>query len=385
MIFKKIVLSSRHKPDYIFLGVTLFLIIAGFFFLSSASSDLAKIKYNDALFFVKNQFLKGFLPGLVGFIFAYFIYYRYLKKISPFLFAANLLALFLVFTPLGFKSHGSARWIDLGFISFQPSEFLKITFILYLAGLLSSNQLRDLKKSWKVYWIFLFVSAVVGGLIFLQPATTTAVIILSAGAIIYLFSGASWKQIALTFLLGLIAIALLALITPYRLYRIAPYWNTLAEKFFPSLILKGNIEKVDKFHLEQALSSISAGGLKGVGFGKSTSKYSVLPEPMGDSIFAVIAEEFGFIGSLAVISSYMIIFWRGTKLMKKTHDDFAKLCLLGFLSVISLQAIIHIGANSGVLPFTGVPLPLISYGGTSFAVTLTMIGIIANISRYSST
>ena len=140
----------------------------------------------------------------------------------------------------------------------------------------------------------------------------------------------------------------------------------------------------DSFHLEQSLIAIGTGGLWGVGFGKSTGKYNVLPEPMGDSIFAVIAEEFGFLGVSLVILAYLILFWRGTTLIKRSHDDFAKLCLLGFVSVISLQAIVHIAANSGLLPFTGVPLPLISYGGTSFAVTLTMMGMIANISRYTS-
>ncbi|KKS82418.1 MAG: stage V sporulation protein E [Candidatus Wolfebacteria bacterium GW2011_GWC1_43_10] len=373
---------SGHKPDYWIIGVLFFLVLGGFFFLASASSDLAKIKYDDTYLFLKNQFLKGFLPGIVGFLMTYFIYYRRWKKIIPLVFFTSLILLAAVFTPLGYQSHGSFRWVEIGPISFQPSEILKITFILYLAVLLSSSQVRSLKGGWKTYGLFVFVSIIVGGLIFFQPATTTAVIILGAGVIVYFFSGASWKQILLTVLIGLLAIALLAFVTPYRFSRIAPYWNTIAQNISPSLVIKD--VQPDSFHLEQSLIAIGTGGLWGVGFGKSTGKYNVLPEPMGDSIFAVIAEEFGFLGVSLVILAYLILFWRGTTLIKRSHDDFAKLCLLGFVSVISLQAIVHIAANSGLLPFTGVPLPLISYGGTSFAVTLTMMGMIANISRYTS-
>ncbi|MFA6135793.1 MAG: putative peptidoglycan glycosyltransferase FtsW [Candidatus Paceibacterota bacterium] len=375
-------LLSGHHPDYIILGALFFLLLAGFLILSSASSDLGKIKFNDTYHFIKGQFLKGFLPGVAGFLLGYFIYYRYLKKFAPFLFLINIFLLVAVFTPLGYQAHGSFRWINLGPLSFQPSEFLKITFIIYLASLLSSSHMKNLKQGWKAYFLFVFVCAIAGGLIFLQPATTMAVIILASGVVMYIYSGAPVKQLLLTGLIGVVLIGFLVAVTPYRFYRFAPFWNSTIGGAVPSF--KINIEATDTFHIDQSKMAIGSGGLTGVGFGQSTSKYNLLPEPMGDSIFAVIGEEFGFIGSVFIIFLYALIFWKGTYIVKKSHDDFAKLCVLGFISVISIQAIIHIAANSGLLPFTGVPLPLISYGGTSLAVTLTMFGIIAGISKRSS-
>lgn len=373
---------AGHHADYVLLGVILFLVLAGFLFLASASSDIAKIKYNDSFFFLSSQLLKGLIPGLVGFCIGYFTYYRKWKKFAPLLLLLNIVLMILVFTPLGFAAKGSYRWIQLGPLSFQPSELLKITFILYLASLFSSMSVKRLKQSWTSYGLFLFVSCVVSVLIFIQPATTMAVIIIGAGAVMFFFSGASFKHIILTAGIAVVVILLLAIFTPYRLNRVAPFLNSITSQVAPSL----SLEKVpaDSFHVNQSLIAIGTGGVSGVGFGKSTSKYSVLPEPMGDSIFSVIAEEFGFIGSVIVIGLYLMFFWRSSDLVLHSHDDFAKLVVLGFSSIIMIQTLIHIAANSGVLPFTGVPLPFISYGGTALAISLTMVGIIANISRHTS-
>jgi cell division protein FtsW len=381
-LFKKLKKSFGHRPDTVILGVMFFLILAGFLFLASASSDVSKIQFDDSFYFLKNQILKGFLPGIIGFLVGYFMYYRRWKKAAPILLLLNIILMVLVFTPLGYAAKGSHRWINVGPLSFQPSEFLKITFILYLASLFSSMQMKRLKQSWQAYWLFLFVSAVVSFLIFIQPATTMMIIVIGAGSVMYFFSGASFKQVSITLLAAAVFIAGLAIATPYRLKRVAPFWNPIAQHISPSLMFS-NVSS-DSFHLNQSLIAIGTGGAFGVGFGKSTSKYSVLPEPMGDSIFSVIAEEFGFLGSLVVIGCYLLFFWRSMDLVLKSHDDFARLTVLGFISVIAIQAIIHISANSGLLPYTGVPLPFISYGGTALAVSLTMLGIIANISKHSS-
>ncbi len=379
---KKLFTFAGHRADYVLLGVVLFLVLAGFLFLASASSDIAKIKYNDSFFFLSSQLLKGLLPGLIGFCIGYFMYYRKWKKFSPLLLLLNIVLMILVFTPFGFAAKGSYRWINLGPFSFQPSELLKITFILYLASLFSSIPVKRLKQSWASYGLFLFVSCIVSVLIFIQPATTMAVIIVGAGAVMFFFSGASFKHIVLTAGIAVGVVLLLAIFTPYRLNRVAPFLNTVVSQVAPSLAME-NVS-ADSFHVEQSLIAIGTGKITGVGFGKSTSKYSVLPEPMGDSIFSVIAEEFGFIGSLVVIGLYLMFFWRSSDLVLHSHDDFAKLVVLGFSSIIMIQTLIHIAANSGVLPFTGVPLPFISYGGTALAVSLTMVGIIANISRHTS-
>jgi cell division protein FtsW len=376
---------SGHKPDYVVTGVIVFLVLMGFLFLASASSDISKIKYNDSYFFLTSQLLKGLLPGIIGFFAGYLIYYRKWKKISPILLLINIILMILVFTPLGYSANGSNRWLAFGSFTFQPSELLKITFILYLASLFSSMSAKRMqeKQGWALYGLFLFVSFVVSVLIFLQPATTMAIIIIGAGVVMFFLSGASIKHIVLTGCLAVVVVSGLAIFTPYRLSRVAPLWNSITDPLVPALSLPDKTG--DQFHLNQSLIAIGTGGWTGVGFGKSTSKYSVLPEPMGDSIFSVIAEEFGFIGSAVIIMLYLVFFWRSGDLIRHTHDDFGKLVLLGFSSIIMIQTLIHIAANTGVLPFTGVPLPFISYGGTALAVSLTMIGIMANISRHTTT
>ena len=380
-IFKK-TSSFGHRPDYFLIGIVFFIVLCGFLFLTSASSDIGKIQYNNSFYFLEGQLLKGFLPGLVGFFAGYLIYYRRWKKVAPYLLLANIMLMVLVFTPLGYAANGSSRWLHFGSFSFQPSELLKITFILYLASLFSSANVKRMKQTWRAYWLFLSVSCVVALLIIIQPATTMAVIIIGSGAIMYFFSGASFKHIALTAGIAVTLIGSLALITPYRLVRIAPFWNDVVGSISPALQIKG--VQADQFHLDQSLISIGTGGMWGVGYGRSTSKYSILPEPMGDSIFSVIAEEFGFVGSSLLIATYVLLIWRITDLVFKSHDDFARLSVLGFSSVIGIEAIIHIASNSGFLPFTGVPLPFISYGGTALAVSLTIMGIVANISKHSS-
>lgn len=382
-------IKSGHRPDYVILAVALFLLLVGFLALASASSDIGKVRFNDTLYYVWQQVLKGLIPGLIGFVAGYFIYYRRFKKAALILFLINLVLLFLVFVPkIGIEANGSRRWIGFGSFSFQPSELLKITFILYIASLFSGQRIKSLgnKGGWRTYGIFLLVSAVVGGLIFFQPATTMAVIIIASGMVVYFLSGKSLTQLAaqvgISLAAAVLVVAVLSIATPYRMARVIPFWNVVAEKYFPSAVVKNASN--DTYHVNQALMAIGTGGVTGVGFGKSTSKYSILPEPMGDSIFAVIAEEFGFIGSAILIILYLVLFWRSMRIAQKSNDDFAKLTVVGFVSVLAIQAIIHIGANTGLLPYTGVPLPFISYGGTSLAVTLTMMGIIANISKHST-
>lgn len=380
---KKFFSLSGHAPDYTFVWTAVALVVAGFVFLSSASSDLGKIQYNDTYYFLKMQFFRGLLPGLLGLGVAYLLYYRFWKKIIPYLFFVNIILLVLVFTPFGHAANGATRWLNIGGFLFQPSELLKVTFILYIASLLSSSGMRSRTSEWRGYLIFILVSGIVAGLIFFQPATTMAVIVIGSGVIMYLLSGASFKQILLSGVLFVVIVVGLIVATPYRHARVLPFWNNTVGILVPSLTLPSNSSTVDTFHRDQSLRAIEAGGIWGVGFGKSSNKFSVLPEPMGDSIFAVIAEEEGFVGATLVILAFIILLWRGISLAFKTHDDFAKLALIGLTSSFGIQAFIHIASNCGLMPFTGVPLPFISYGGTSMAISLTVVGLIANISRYT--
>ncbi len=371
--------KAGHHPDYVFISCVAILVVFGLVMLSSASSDLGKIKFNDTYYYLKHQLLYGLSLGILGFLAASLIYYRWWQKLAVPLLLLSLLSLVLVFTPLGFSHAGSSRWLNLGFLSLQPAELLKFSFIIYLAAWLSSKKERSSHRQTNIlsgYLPFLIISGLVAFLIFIQPSTTTIVIIMGSGLLVYFTSGARLSFVLGTIFLGLIALTLIISFSQYRLDRIETYVKTF---FGPEAV----DSQVKGYHLSQSLMAIGSGGVWGVGFGKSTTKFKYLPEPISDSIFAVIAEELGFIGAIVLIGIFILLFIRGITTAKNSRDQFAKLTTVGFILIISIQTFINIAAISGLLPLTGVTLPFISYGGTSLAVFLTMAGVIVNISKYT--
>lgn len=363
--------KSGHRPDYIFIFCVAILTIFGLVLLSSASSDLGKIKFNDTYYYLKHQIIFGLSLGLIGFFVASRMYYKKFKKLAVPLLIINLILLFLVFTPLGVSHMRSSRWLSLGPFSLQPAELLKISFIVYLAAWLAGKSDRQ-SSLLKGLAPFLIVSGIIAVLILKQPATTMLVILMAAAMAIYFISGARISHILAVFLLGLSILALIIYLTPYRYERIMSFLTADKEN-----------QQTIAYQLRQSLNAIGSGGLFGVGFGQSTAKYKYLPEPIGDSIFAVIAEELGFAGSIFIISVFTVILIRIFSIIRKSSDQFAKLMAVGFASIMGIQAFIHIAAISGLLPLTGVSLPFISYGGTSLAIFLTISGIIVNISKHT--
>lgn len=361
---------KSHKPDYLIVFCLAFLVIFGLITLASASSNLGQAKFNNSLYYLKHQIFYGLSLGLLGFAAAYKIRYRHYEKIAIFLLILSVAMLVLVFTPLGFEAGGAERWIRFGPLTFQPAEILKITFILYLAAWLARQGERH-SSFYKGFLPLFVVLAIVAGLLFKQPATTTVVIIIASALIVYFVSGAKFRYIVAAGLAGMVVVALLVYFTPYRFQRVMNFLQPNANP------LAGG------YHINQALIAIGSGGLTGVGFGQSTTKIQFLPEPIGDSIFAVMAEELGFIGSFALIAVFAVLVLRILFLARKTRDKFGKLLLIGFGSLVGIQVFINIAAISGLIPLTGVPLPFISYGGTNLAVFMTMGGIIVNISKYS--
>lgn len=338
--------------------------------LASASSDLGKQKFNDSYYYLKHQIIYGLIGGLIGFLAGSLIYYRVWARLAVWLLLINIVLLILVFTPLGNLGGATAsRWLNLNLFSFQPGELMKLTFLIYLAAWLSRDRKRSLMFA-RGFLPFLIVSGLVGFLLFLQPSTTIAVIILLASLLMYFLAGAKLRFVAGAILLGLAVVAFLVFSTPYRYERIISFLNSDSDP------LGAN------YHLNQAEIAIGSGGLTGVGFGQSTTKLKYLPEPISDSIFAVIAEEFGFIGSLFLVILFLMLVWRGLAIARRTADSFGRFLAAGFTSLIGLQAFINIAATSGVIPLTGIPLPFISFGGTALFTTLTMAGIIVNISKY---
>jgi len=362
--------GESNKPDYLILFCVAALVIFGLVILTSASSHLGRIKFGDTYYYLKHQIVYGLSIGLFGFLAAFFIPYRFYRKISLIAILISIFLLFLVFTPLGFSAGGADRWLKLGPLIFQPSEIVKLTFILYLAAWLSTDSERS-KSFLKGLIPFLAISGLISALLLKQPSTSTMAILLTSALIVYFVSGARLSYIAGAILLGILVLALVIYLTPYRFNRVVNFLN-------PEANPQGG-----GYHLNQALIAIGSGGWLGVGYGQSTTKISYLPEPIGDSIFAVIAEELGLIGSSVLILVFLLLLVRTFMLAKKTSDRFAKLLLTGFASLIGVQAFVNIAAISGLIPLTGTPLPFISYGGTALAIFMTMSGIILNISKYT--
>lgn len=359
-----------HNPDYIVLAIVVILTIFGLVMLASASFELGKIKFNDTYYYIKHQALYGLLIGLVGFFLTLKLNYRIYQKFAFILLLVSLSVLVLVFTSFGYVAGGAGRWLQLGPITFQPAEILKITFVLYLAAWLSSAKHNRAGNFLEGFLPFLIIIGLIGGLLVMQPATSTVVILIGAGLAVYFMSGARVRYVALVVLLGIFALGLIVYATPYRRERVLTFLN------------QGAATESSGYHIKEALITLGSGGLFGIGYGKSLAKTSRLPASINDSIFAVIGSELGFIGagSLVVIFGFLTV--RILWLAKNMREKFGRLVLIGFAFIIGIQALINMAAISGFLPLTGVPLPFISYGGTALAVFLTMSGIIVNISKF---
>lgn len=365
---------KTSPPDYVFITLTIFLTVFGLVMLSSASSDLGRADFGDSYYYLTHQILYGLIPGIVGFALGAFLYYRHLEKIAVPLLALSIVLLLLIFTPLGFSANGSNRWLDFGFFTFQPSELLKLSFFIYLGAWISRSKARS-KSFTEGFLPLLIILGVIMGILFLQPSTTVAVLIFVAAILTYFTAGAPLKYLFVAGVAAVIALAAVIAVTPYRLARVTTFVSSVVGTTVAD-------EQDAGYHITKSLIAIGSGGVTGVGFGQSTSKLYGLPEPIGDSIFAVIAEELGFVGGMVFILLMIAFLWRGLRIARRAPDAFARLMATGFMCVIGLQAFVNIGAISGALPLTGVPLPFVSYGGTALAVFLTMAGITVNISRY---
>lgn len=360
-----------HNPDYFFFAVVAILTVFGLAMLASASSNLGKIGFNDTYYYLKHQILYGLSFGAVGFLVGYYLYYGYWKKIAFPALLVSLAALVLVFTPLGLQASSASRWLRLGPLSFQPAELMKLVYLIYLAAWLSNPKLKRATDFQSGFIPFLILSGLIAGLLILQPATSTVVILLASGLVVYFMSGAPIKYLALIAVCAIVVIGLVIYATPYRRARIIGYLDQSANT------------QGTNYQLNQSLIAIGSGGITGAGYGQSATKTSYLPTPIDDSIFAVVAEELGFVGTGALIALFAMFAIRLFWLARKASDRFGRLLLVGFGMMIALQAFVNMAATSGLVPLTGVPLPFVSYGGTALAVFLTMSGIALNVSKYT--
>ncbi|MEK7612298.1 MAG: putative peptidoglycan glycosyltransferase FtsW [Patescibacteria group bacterium] len=371
MIFFSPRRTGRHV-DYLIVAILAILVIFGLVMLGSASSHLGETRYQDSYYYLKHQIMSGLIVGIVGFFLGLIINYTLYRKIALPALLISIALLALVFTPLGVDANNATRWVKLGLITFQPAEILKITLIIYLASWLANSKSERQRSITKGFIPLLIVLGVVGGMLIKQPATSIVVVLLGTGMAMYFTSGAKMTHVLSIIGIGVGAIALvIALGGGYRLNRIKAFLN-------PEQNAQGSA-----FHINQALIAVGSGQMYGVGYGESTTKLQYLPEPMGDSIFAIIAEEFGFVGAITLVGLFLTLVIRVFILAWRAPSRFASLLLIGFATLIAVQSFIHIGAISGIIPLTGMPLPFISYGGTALAVFMTIGGIIVNISKHA--
>jgi len=360
--FKKI---STGKFDSVFFAITLALTLFGLLMVYDASSVIAYNLFGDKFAYIKSQLIWSVLGFTALFIF-YRVDYHKLYNLALPLLTTALILLVLVFIPhIGSGAKGANRWVNFGFITLQPAEFVKLGLSIYLAAWFSHKEKGR-------FFSFLLLMGAILFLVMLEPDLGTASIILSEAAIVYFLSGGSIIQ----FLIAGPIIAFIGFIyiilEPYRASRLYSYLNL------------GNSLNNTSYHVKQILIALGSGGIFGLGIGNSIQKYAYLPENVTDSIFPIIAEELGFIGSVILIAVFAALIWRGIFIAGRAKDNFGKLLAGGIIAFIGMQVIVNLGAMTALFPLTGVPLPFISYGGSALVIDLASIGILLNISKQAS-
>lgn len=351
---------TPSKPDWLLLGLVLGLTFFGVMMVGSASAVEAYRDFGDQLYYLRLQARWAFL-GLFALTLASVFNYRRLKLLATPLMIFTLLSLVLVLIPgVGIQALGARRWLGVSSLNFQPAELAKLAFVLYLASLLSS------KKQALPFVVLLGIILI---LIMLEPDLGTAVIVSATGMIVYFASGAPLLTVLGLGSLGFLAGLGLIFSSSYRKERLMTFLNPARDPLGTS------------YHIRQILIALGSGGVFGLGLGQSRQKYEYLPAATTDSIFAVIAEELGFVGGFLLVLVFLLLIWRGMKIAQQAPDEFGRLLATGITAWIGLQALVNLAAMVALVPLTGVPLPFISYGGSSLVLALTGAGILLNISR----
>ena len=380
---------SGHKPDSIILIFTSIMAIFGAIMIFDASVYQANTVFHDQFYFLKSQ-LVWLIIGIIPAVLVYFWDYRKILKLAfpALIITIVLLAAVLI---LGEATNGSKRWFAIGSLpKIQPAEFAKVTLIMYLANWLSKRdyKYKDFTSALREGFIknlfgFLAILGIVAILIILEPDLGTTMILCITSFMMFIMAGEDRIHSIASFasLLLLIPIAALAaILEPYRLQRVMT---------FMSLLFTGKVADPQGagYQMQQILIGIGSGGLFGKGFGQSRQRFGYLVENTSftDSIFAVILEELGFLGGTLIIIAWIVFLWRGLKIAMTAPDKQGKLLAAGITVWLTMQTLLNIAANVGLIPLTGMPIPFLSYGGSSTVVSLIGIGILLNISKYSNT
>ncbi len=362
-------MDLKKVDRFLLINILVLIILGIVFFVSASLGELVKEKqdFYSTLF---NQLFVGFGVGLLGMFVALKIPYKFWRNNAFYIFLGSVILTALVFVPgLGMRHGGATRWISLGFVSFQPAELLKFSFIIYLATWFSwaKHKVNDFKFG-VLPLVLMF--AVVGGVLLLQPDTKSFLLILITGLSMYFLSGVSFKKILIIGGGLIIILTILVTYQPYLQERIKTFLNPSQDS------------KNSSYQIQQSFIAIGSGGLFGRGLGQSIQKFTYLPEAQGDSIFAVVGEEVGFVGAIVVILAYLSFALRGMRIANRAPDSFSRLLVSGIVILFVMQSFMNIASITGLFPLTGVPLVFMSKGGTSIAMFMVAIGIVLQISKY---
>ncbi len=360
----------NRSIDRILLLFTYALVVIGFCIFSSASLGLLAREGARFSSVALSQIFFGIIGGSVALFVASMVHYRWWRQYAFYIFAVTLILTSLVFIPhIGFSHGGATRWLHVGSFTFQPSELLKLGFVIYIATWLSGMH-SQVKNFMNGTVPFLGLIVLTGVPLLKQPDTDTFLIMVAAAVAMFITAGGRIRDVVLMFISGVLLILILAHFRPYIQERITIFLHPEADR------------QGAGYQINQSLIAIGSGGVFGRGFGQSIQKFEYLPEPIGDSIFAVYAEEFGFAGSVLLIFLFTGFALRGYRIATHASDLFGMLIVVGIITIILAQVFLNIAAMVALAPLSGLPLPFISHGGTALLVTLAEVGIVLSVSKY---
>jgi cell division protein FtsW len=356
--------------DRLFVAIVAVLVLGGLAIFFSASLGLLARENASLTRIAETQLALGLIPGLIALVCLRFMPSQWIAKGTLPFYIAMLVVTLLVFVPgIGVHTNGASRWLNLGFATFQPAEFLKIATILMFGGYLAYAKNRI--HSWRSGLVpFVAIVGVPVALLLLQPNTSTAMILSLTCAAMYLLAGAPWRHFGLLALVAILGLAALVFMRPYLMQRIETF------------IHPANDSLASGYQIQQSLIAIGSGGVVGKGFGQSVEKFNYLPEATDDSVFAVYSEEFGFVGAVLLLLVFLGFAARGLRIASEAGTLAGAYIATGLTLMIVLSAFLNIGAMLGVLPLTGLPLPFVSHGGTALLASLIAVGIILNIAAH---
>ena len=362
--------NKTHLPDTLLLTIIVTLIVVGLFAFLSASFGLLTRNGAGWQSVIFSQLGFGLAGGLIMGLLAYSIPLQYIRRYALYIFILAILVCLLVFVPgIGMKAGGASRWIVLWGISFQPSEFLKLALVIFIStwAIAAGEEIKSIRYG---LLPFIGIISVICIIMLAQPDTGTLLVMFMTSLSLFMIAGGKIKHVIALLGIAILLLGVLALARPYVRERIRTFIDPSHDPLGSS------------YQVRQSLIAIGSGGATGRGFGKSLQKFQYLPEPIGDSIYSVLSEEFGFLGSSVILLLFLSLFLRGLHVSARAPTRFHRLLGSGIAIMITAQVFLNIGAMVGIIPITGITLPLISHGGTALMFTLASLGLLLQISRY---